>query len=1325
MIARVIFLLLISLHAFSKPGIRFSNLSTKDGLPENVVKSMVQDSQGFIWFATKKGLVKYDGYNITPIFITTDNQPLDVTVLAITNNNQLLIGTKNKGLFSYENGKVEKIKINISSVSNPKRIWSILIEKNRAWIATSTGLFLFDHQNKKLIKNTLFKHMQIRSLAKKSNNELIVLSKASIEILNLDTNISHEITVKSPQANNRFIYTNNDEIWLGRRDGLYKYSNICDCFEFFNEIFEDKIISSILAYKKWLWIGTLYDGLYLYNSKSKRIYHYSYNALIDEYLSDANIISMFIDSNNILWIGTFRAGVDYVNLISLEFGMSTQKANPITCSKSHVIYDMFEQNNETVWFATDKGLVEINSKTNTCQLYNHVKNDVQSLSSDVIRSVYIDKKKDNVWLGTSLGLNQMNLKTKKIKKINEIPAITFISEYSDQQLLLGSLSGLYIFDTKSKKTKNIKYISGIQSTDRFNDFSRNEKNDYVFATYQGLYRLTNKLELEKIKLDENQLPDNFMSSAIYENNKGEIWFGANYTSLYHLNSTGTLENITKYISEKDIEVASIISDNENLWISSNKGLIKLDTRIMHKTNFDYSDGLQDNEYLVSSYHKSSSGKIYFGGIKGYNAFIPSMINTNFREPISLVSQIKINGKKLKISDKTNAEFEIKDEVNNIKKLVLNHKDKKIDIEFANTDFTDISQNKFAYRLVGLSELWEYTIATNRKAVYTNLPSGNYTFQIKTANKYGIWSSSIKEIEIIVYPAPWFSMFAFIIYIILFMISIWFLIRYKTIASRNKALKLEKIVDQRTQELNRQNKVVNSLLAYKNEVFANVTHEFKTPLALILGPTQQLMKENTLIKHKEQLSMIERNASRLMLMVGQILKLSQAEVNKEVSRVPQAVKPIMMMLFESFKPLVVQQGIEFKLENEVESTINATSECLEIVIGNLLSNALKFTNLGGRISLFTELNNKIVTIGVSDSGCGIESKDLIRIFNRFTRLDQHKDIQGTGIGLAVVKEIVELNNGTVKVSSQWGKGSNFIVQFPISEVESDMKTSNTITAQIVKNTENEITYEQNKSIIKQKRFKNRYSVLIIDDNNDMQTHIGNVLKNKFNCSFASRGRKGISIALQEVPDVIVCDVMMPGIDGYQVTRILRHDSRTSHIPIVLLTALNTKESRIKGWRENIDTYIAKPFDATELIVQLENILTIRKLLQKETSNALNNKTPINSIDLPKLDLKFIDKLKNIISQYYGNEYFQIADLASKMAISERQLQRKLKALINTSPMEMLRDYRLEKATLKLKDGYQVSITSDECGFSSLSYFSRCFKKKYGITPKQYQTLDKKC
>ncbi|MBL4772820.1 MAG: response regulator, partial [Alcanivoracaceae bacterium] len=613
-------------------------------------------------------------------------------------------------------------------------------------------------------------------------------------------------------------------------------------------------------------------------------------------------------------------------------------------------------------------------------------------------------------------------------------------------------------------------------------------------------------------------------------------------------------------------------------------------------------------------------------------------------------------------------------------------------------------------------------ANERKATYTNLKPGDYTFQVKATNKDGVWSQNPKELKIKVYPAPWLSLWAYFIYFLVIIFLIWAFIRYKTIASRNRAQQLEVTVAARTYEVNMQKKMVESLLDHKNEVFANITHEFKTPLALILGPVEQLVKKTEYAQGSDELNMIQRNAQRLILMVGQILKLSEAELDKEVIRESQAVKPILTMLYESFKPLATHKNIELVLENCNDVNVYATPECLEIVVGNLLSNALKFTNSGGEIHLSSELKGQQISISVKDTGTGIDEKDLGKIFNRFTRLDAHKSIQGTGIGLSVVKEITQANDGQVVVTSVWKEGSEFKLLFPVTTIAANEELSQHMVDQLVDNTENELLIKQVQIYKTQEHVVNGVQVLVIEDNLDMQTHIGNVLKDRFNCMFAERGKEGIALALTEVPDIVICDVMMPGMDGYQVTRILRHDSRTSHIPIILLTALNTKESRIKGWRENIDVYVTKPFDATELNVQLDNILTIRKILQQKTNKALKGNDSLLTLDLSKQDLKFIEKLKDIIGENFPNEYFQKANLASKMAVSERQLQRKVKALIDENPMDMLRNYRLEKAAIKLKEGYQIGLVGDECGFSSGSYFGKCFKNKYGMTPKKYQQMN---
>jgi signal transduction histidine kinase/ligand-binding sensor domain-containing protein/CheY-like chemotaxis protein len=1320
LIIKLILLLFISLPIYSQNLSGLANLSIKDGLPSNVVKDIVQDNQGFIWFATQDGLSKYDGYNLESIKLDLSDQFSDVTSLLVTAEDSIWIGTNNKGLFLNKYGNVIPVSLNQSS--NPKSIKIRSITQgidDRIWVGTSAGLFRIDVDTNKVIEIDDFIDENIVSISAINNQALMIATIDRIYQYNYKTKQEIQIRTETPNKN-RVVYTDqNHNIWLGKDLGLFKFNYECNCFSLFDEKFKNTKIHSLVANQNHLWIGSLYDGLYNYSFQTKTIQHYQYNERNrNGKLSDTNIVSLFIDRNESLWIGTFRGGINYFNLSSLNFGLINYDSKLMHCAISMVTYDLYEQN-KVLWVATEKGLLKLNYETDSCELFQLNKN-----IHDSFRSILIDSK-DRFWVAASKMLYKFNPSNGTFIATNTqslASSIFFIIEYESNRLLLGSVNGLYAYDISEDSITKITSIDSKDTNIAFNNYAINHLGQYIFASNNGLFELTNDFKLKQLIYDSD-IQKHSLITSVFADEYGGIWFGADSKHLLYLTADGVIENRTNLFINEDIQIQDIISNDKELWISSNKGIFRFHQESQQSTKYDINDGLQDDEFLFSSNFKSPSGKIYFGGKSGFNAFFPSQIPEKTQPPNSVISQIQLNGQQLNVGDRTHAGFLLEKNINDLDTIIFNYKDNKINIEFSSLDYSDTTQNKYAYRLLGFNDNWELTSATNRHATYTNLKPGKYTFELKSANKYGQWSSDIKSLSLNILPAPWFSIWAYILYFVMTILSVWGFVHYKAISAEKKAKKLEAIIVSRTNELNSQKKKVESLLQQKNEIFANVTHEFKTPLTLITGPLEQLAQEIDRPKHIQMIQMVQRNAQRLMLMVSQILKLSEVELNKNSARESQAVQPILTMLFEAFNPIAESKGINLFIDNNVDVNIYATPECLEIVIGNLVSNALKFTTIGGEIKIVSQLEDNHICISIKDTGTGIDKQDLDKIFTRFVRLEAHKNIQGTGIGLSVVKEITIANGGSILVNSEWGEGSTFKLTFPITTIDSEFERSNLIVQQIAQNTQAELKSEYRNNNLALKSSKSKITILIIEDNIDMQAHIDNVLSQRFKCLFASRGKTGIALALKQVPDIIISDVMMPGLDGYKVTRILRNDSRTSHIPIVLLTALNTKESRIKGWRENIDIYIAKPFDAIELNAQLDNILIIRKILQQQTNKLINTNGSLSSLNLSEQDLKFIEKLKEVISKNYTNNHFQKADLASKMAISERLLHRKVTALIDENPLNMLRNYRLQKAALSLKKGYQVSQVSDECGFNSVPYFCRCFRENYGISPKKYQMMHK--
>ena len=630
----------------------------------------------------------------------------------------------------------------------------------------------------------------------------------------------------------------------------------------------------------------------------------------------------------------------------------------------------------------------------------------------------------------------------------------------------------------------------------------------------------------------------------------------------------------------------------------------------------------------------------------------------------------------------------------------------------------------------MSDNWTETDPFTRSVSFSYIPPGQYLFEVYGSNADGKWSDEPAVVSFAILPPIWLTWWAKIAYFFLGLVGILMFNYKRTQSIRKKAENLENLVHKRTEELAQEKQIVEQLLDQKKEEFANVSHEFRTPLTLILGPIQNLLNSNLRSTTREKLEMAKRNSYRLLRMVDQLLHMEKFKVQQISDEEPQAIKPMFSLISQSFKDLALEKNIELVVERIEDIWIRFTPDALEKILLNLLSNALKYTEEGGKIylSVFKDEYDQVIII-VRDTGIGISKEQQPKIFERYQRvLDEHSEkITGAGIGLALVKELVEAHSGTIQLDSEVGKGSIFTVKLANAMNSAPEEQDSGINTEIlelelesIRNQTAQIINEQIKSA--EMNDDGKTKLLVIEDNPDMRAYIIDTLSSHYHCLEAPNGKAGVEVAIETIPDLIISDVMMPEMDGYEVSKALKEDEKTSHIPLILLTARGDKESRMKGWKGHADEYLTKPFDEDELLIRVENLLSIRNILRhrfvKENFEG-KSESQLKEIGLNDKDQQFIQKLNDTLDELHCNSTFEVSEMASRVAMSERQLQRKLKAVLDHSPNEYLRAYRLNRAKKLLLQGSRVGDVADDVGFTSQAYFAKCFKAQFGMTARQYQ------
>ena len=838
------------------------------------------------------------------------------------------------------------------------------------------------------------------------------------------------------------------------------------------------------------------------------------------------------------------------------------------------------------------------------------------------------------------------------------------------------------------------------------------------GTYKGLATINPANETFKWFVPhENDLSSRW-SKVVYgflEDHNGVIWLATGMGLVRFNRQSGIFTFYGDANSTVDVRAKSLIEDKDgNIWFPTFTMITMFNPRTKMYKNFAKNYGLNEF-YTWAKTCKDSSGNFYFGYYGGITIFNPDSIYSDNPAPPVVLTDFKFSDQSVLMDSSISVK----------KNIELTYQQDEFSIEFSALNFLNSFKNQYAYKLEGFDKDWIYC-GTRHQVTYTNLNYGTYTFRLIGSNSDEIWNKKGTSLTITIFPPWWRTTWAYISYGFFFVFTLYGLRRYELnrVKLKNK-VKMDEAVLKEREETDKM----------KSRFFSNISHEFRTPLTLILGPAEKINSKtsNDIVKDSE---IIKKNSKRLLQLVNQLLDLSRLEAGKsKLETTKNNIVSFVKGIALSFESLSEEKDITLKIESEKEYIeVYFDKEKMIKILTNVLSNAFKYTPEDGKITVLIKESSSVskgVEIKIRDTGIGIPKEEIPKLFDRFYQVDSSftKEYEGTGIGLALTKELVELHHGTISAESEMGKWTEFTLIFPIGKEqlkEEEIVIEERSDKSVVRVDEDRYFITQNgneessNDLEVNSLKEDKTIILVVEDNYDMREYIKESLDSSYKVEEAVNGEQGIRKAVKFIPDLIISDMMMPKMDGYEMTRILKNDEKTSHIPIIILTARSGQENKLEGLQTGADDYLTKPFDIKELQIRIENLISIRKKLQEKFSRIENGTHKAVEKKLSSIDEKFIAKVTEIIEKHISEEEFSMEDLGKELGMSRMQIYRKLKALTGKSASRYIKSFRLVKAKEILNEGNEnISEVAYSLGFGSPAYFSRCFKEEFGYPPSEFK------
>lgn len=1320
-------------------------LGSKDGLSNNEVRCIFQDSRGFMWFGTYDGLNRYDGYD----FKVFRNNPKDpgsiihsfINTIAEDSRHAMWIGTRQgvsvldpitlkfTKVFSFRPGIriSQKLTSFVTSIKTDKT--------GDIFVATqNNGLVIFDHSSKGPGMEIPFwgpggNHWNYSVSTLFFFDEHLFLLIEGKGLCIYDRHNKRLLLLNSKLKKASCIYGENNLLWIGTNAGLYRYNIGLNSFEPALTETDGGLSSGRITCLKAmpgdkLWIGTDGGGISILNKKTQRL-TYLTGGFRRHALSSNAVYSIFLDNENRKWIGTLRGGINIIDDVKNRFQNIVQDPTLSNSLINNFVKSLYEDTKDRIWIGTDGGGLSIwDRKNEKYENYVYKKNQYGSLSSNFITSIKQDYT-GKTWVATySSGIDLFQPQTKTFKtyvgldeqgKANHKFFWLLFEDHFKNLWASGLQDGLFLYD---------------RANDQFRLFDPSVKNILAFhedlngqlwaGTFDGLFQLDIKNKKHKYYAIGKPV------RAIHEDKKHQFWIGTEAgLMLFNKNRT---EVVKQFTTDDGLSSNNILGIEEekggDLWLSTFNGLSKFNSQSGKFTNFTQSDGLQNKEFNFNASLTLRSGEMAFGGINGLSIFLPEKILPLKNKPNLVATAINLNNHS--INDQANYISAITDQ--QISEITVPYNRASLSVKFAAIEFTAQERINYRYVMKGWDRGWNNS-GQNRNAVYTRLNPGTYTLLINCTNAEGQWISKTISLRVIVLP-PWYlTWWAITFYIGILICCVYWFLNYRFRETRLRyEIKIAKANADNQQKLQEKERELNER---RVEFFTGISHEFRTPLSLIINPIKDILTRNG-NENRNDLSLVYRNARRLLSLVDQLLLFRKAEAGAEnICVTPLNIGMVCQEVFLCFVQQAKAADLTFELTvPEEEVIIYGEREKIEIILFNLISNAIKYSPHGKIVKVQLHSNQDDVLIKVIDNGNGIPTTIGDKIFNKFYRSRDagHPVKAGFGIGLYLAKQFTDDHFGTLTYESAPNSGTTFLLKlkkgiahYPENAVSLIADSSSEILSEL---SDQPLVLNDNLGVnVKTEEFlgmdifSDRKSVLIIDDDLDIRKYIKSILESQYIIFEAEDGNSGLLLAREKNPSLIICDVMMPGMNGLELCSLIKKDPSMNFIPMILLTASSSPEGKIKGLESGADDYISKPFESDVLTARVANLLLIRSNLQNYFYNAITLKSAeINISDEYK---QFLEKCITIVEAHMTDSNFNTQMLAAELGVSRSNLFRKVKSLSGHNINGFIRFIRLRKAAeLLIQTELNVNEVALGTGFNEIKYFRTQFHKLFKTNPSDF-------